>query len=496
MKLRPILLTGITARLVAIALLPALMMFAAIAVTLYLTTRGEAEAEIKDRGELTALALAESSQYSVVSGNVAALSGALRGMLDTDPSIARIEVLNADRVPFASATNTSVRGGTASFEATVRADVPEVDLFDSAGSPHVSLVKPEAPRFRAGRAVGYVRVTMQTEPLLAEKRARLGIAILLVALATVVSGLAGLALAHGLRTPLRNVMTALRRIRSGNYAVALDTHASGEMGELQRTILSMAASLEETRHGLEELVDRRTTALQQAVDAAKQSDTERRRLIARGNASIEEERRRLAIEIHDQLNATLVFAQMQTARIRSLAEHIGVGDAHAIKGEIDAIADELARTTGELYTAARNIVRSLRPEVIDTLGLTKALEELVRQYDRAHEACAFTLVAPGDFPTLRGAAAMTAYRVVQEALSNVVKHSNATSATVKIARADRANAMQVSVIDDGVGFDAQRASDSGIGLIGMRERIHNAGGEIKIESSDSGTMVTFELPID
>lgn len=289
------------------------------------------------------------------------------------------------------------------------------------------------------------------------------------------------------------VIAALREIRKGHYDVQLPTQAGGELGDLQNTIVEVARSLSITRQNLADQVAARTRELERAMEQVIDADAEKRRLIAKGNALVEEERRRIAVEIHDHLNAALIFVRLEAQRIAALTSKAAQQGEEA--QEIARIAESISQTTSELYTAARRLVKELRPEVIDALGLKGAIEEMVRNFDTVHPNCRFELHAADGFPNLSGQLAITAYRVVQEALSNVVKHSGAKRAVVTLEQGPNVDVVRISVADNGRGFDGTSRAATGIGLIGMRERVAAAGGTISVTAKPmEGTIVTIELP--
>ena len=196
--------------------------------------------------------------------------------------------------------------------------------------------------------------------------------------------------------------------------------------------------------------------------------------------------------MHDHFNAELIVARLEAQRILDLtSQQIKTSSIEEIRDKAEAI---VGRTSG-LYEMARGIVRRLRPEVIDTLGLRDAVDEMVRQYDTLHPQCRFALEATGDFSRLSGELALTAYRLIQEALSNVVKHSAATVSLVRLAMSEDEEVLRIDVTDNGKGFDPH-TTESGIGLIGMRERVHGAGGRLEINTGDkAGTSIAIQLPI-
>ena len=477
-----------TTRLVALALVPAALMFLIVNISLYLVSADEAQADVRERARIVAAALAEGTRYGVISGNRAAVERTVRGLMDADRSIVAVEVLDIDRASLVSVTGSGDTRDAFTTESPIIVGALDVDLLDAGRARQGS---EQARGARGDPAAGYVRVSMSPAPLLEAKRSRLLVGSLLVLLASVISGTVGLALARRLREPLSGVMAALRTIRGGRFDVELGRTASGELGELQEAIANMAKGLDVTHQRMEEEVSRRTAQLQEAMQAVQVADAERRRLIARGNELIEDERRRLSLEIHDELNAALVSVRLHATALAAKAQDSG-------DVEVQASAERIATLTDDLYRRARAIVSQLRPEVIDTLGLAGAIEEMVRLFDEAATSCRFTSQIARPVRQVDEQVAITAYRVAQEALSNVAKHSQATRCNVALRSAtleDGRAGIRLVVSDDGQGFAADAVPQRGVGLIGMRERVAALSGLLVLSSSaDLGTTVTVELP--
>jgi two-component system sensor histidine kinase UhpB len=232
-------------------------------------------------------------------------------------------------------------------------------------------------------------------------------------------------------------------------------------------------------------------SLQASMQAVRAADAEKRRLLQRVTTAVEDERKAIALEIHDELNATLIAVRLEAQQIAALAAgSADQGGAPAL--QIRDKAQAIVKLALGLYNSGRTLVRRLRPEMLDMLGLQGALEEMVRQVGSSHPSCRFTLQAEGDFAGLDGDAAISAYRIVQEALSNIVKHARATAAGVEVARCD--DALQISVADNGIGFDPARTA-AGIGLAGMRERVQALGGSFAMDCA-SGTRIAITLPVE
>lgn len=466
------------ARLVALALVPACAMAIVVATVVYFVTRAEANDALQERGRLLAATLAQAVQFGVVSGNAHAVATVVRGLAGADSSVVGVRVLDAGgRIVGASGPATTAAGALR-FRQPIVLAVLDVDLYDEVRSPG-----------KVARTIGSVEVDLSPVPLLrvADRRLFVGLAIVLGAAA--VCGGAGLLMARRLRTPLQGAMDALRRIDGGDFDVRLLPRVPGELGELQTSIETMARTLGARSQELEDRVAERTRELEHAIERVSVADAEKRRLIARGNALVEEERRRIAGEIHDDLSSALVAMRLIALSL--------VEDARkARQKRLMQAADHIARRAEDLYRRARVIVKRLRPEVLDALGLVGAIEELVRQYDEIHPNCRFRLRSPDSLGAVPDDIAIAIYRIVQEALTNVVKHARATECAVSIDRTSDGAALRLAVEDDGVGIPEPAPVTTGLGLVGMRERAAAFGGSMVFgDAAGGGTRVEATIPL-
>lgn len=478
---------GITARLLTIIVLPASIMFTAVTTTIYITSRHEVRRDVADRGRLVATALAQSSQYGLVSGNVDYLRLTLRDLRQADASITCIDITDETGRPVIADCLPDKPGESNTHALPIQlAATPAMDLFDPIVPDRASAGKAALP----ARTIGHVSVTTSPTPILVSRQKDLLLAFALVLAAAVTSCLVGLQLARRLRQTMVVVMAALRSIRQGRFDVRLDTQQAGELGELQRTIVQMADTLHAARHDLEQQVASRTQELQDAVTRVRQADDDKRRLIMHSNAAVEEERKRIALDIHDHLGAALISVRLEAS---ALAKHAKtLGDAG-----MERDAQRIATTAESIYATTRNIVKRLRPEIIDTLGLSGAIEELVRTADTLHSGCRFHFHAASDLPNLRGEVAMPAYRITQEAINNIVKHADATQGWVRLLLEPDTAHLRIEIQDNGIGFEAEQPGHAGLGLIGMRERVAAIDGDFQIISSPGrGTLLRVTLPLD
>ena len=196
----------------------------------------------------------------------------------------------------------------------------------------------------------------------------------------------------------------------------------------------------------------------------------------------EDERSRLARELHDELGAWLTAAKLDVARLKS---RLGV-----LTPEIAERLQHLSSGLNSVIALKRRIIEDLRPSSLSNLGLVAAIEILVREWSSHSEIAVDCEVEPVD---LRPAGELTVYRLVQEALTNISKYARATQ--VKVRLAAQAGQVHVSVQDNGVGFDTELPRVAAHGLLGMRYRLEAEGGQMVLKSSPGqGTVIEANLP--
>ena len=202
-------------------------------------------------------------------------------------------------------------------------------------------------------------------------------------------------------------------------------------------------------------------------------------------SSQEAERRRIARELHDSLGQNLSIiksrahlAAQQFSQPSSAATHI----------------EAIERIASEAIDETRSLAHNLRPMHIEHAGLTASLQELIREVSQSSEVYFQRRVENVD-GIFKGEAATNVYRVVQEALNNLIKHSHAQQAMITVERDIRT--VRLRIADDGVGFDTgEEMGRQGLGLTSISERVRMLGGTLCIQSAPNhGTQLTIELPI-
>jgi len=219
-----------------------------------------------------------------------------------------------------------------------------------------------------------------------------------------------------------------------------------------------------------------------AAVAVALSERVARDTVRRVVAAQEAERRRLALELHDETGQAL------TSILLGLK---AIGSAKTKEEAVRAEADVRGLVVQALQDV-RALAVELRPSALDDFGLGPALERLAYTFAERSGIATSVEAVPGE--RLPSEIETTLYRVVQEALSNVVKHSGATQVSVIVAR--RGGSVAAIVEDDGDGFAPDDVREDALGLLGMRERLALVGGTLEVESAPgAGTTVAAQVPV-
>ncbi|MBI0329746.1 PAS domain-containing sensor histidine kinase [Burkholderia plantarii] len=232
----------------------------------------------------------------------------------------------------------------------------------------------------------------------------------------------------------------------------------------------------------------------QAENALKASREELRELSANLQRVREEEKTRIARELHDDLGQQLTALKMDLSAVEHRLLRDGTGDAHA---SVVEPLREMRRLIDATVASVRRIAADLRPVMLDDLGLVPAIEWLANDFTNRYGIDVERRIEPGDvrFPN---ATATALFRIVQEALTNVARHAEASRVELTLGIEDRQCLLRI--VDDGVGADhadGRRApDDKSFGLLGIRERAHMLGGTVRIETArDRGYALTITIPL-
>lgn len=228
------------------------------------------------------------------------------------------------------------------------------------------------------------------------------------------------------------------------------------------------------------------TELKQTLDALKRSQELLRELTAHQDRVKEEERRRIAREIHDELGQTLLALRIDVSMLEART-----GQSHPRLNK--KVRDALQHIDATVKTI-RTIINNLRPAVLD-LGLTAAIEWQVAEFRRRSGISCDLEMGPEEL-AVDDACATTLFRILQESLTNVIRHANATYVLIELYQEDRQLVMRIR--DNGIGiYPKSRKPSNSFGLVGVEERVHALHGAFRIDSAPGkGTTLTIYIPME
>lgn len=272
---------------------------------------------------------------------------------------------------------------------------------------------------------------------------------------------------------------------TGYAKIATDlTEKKRRSEELQAAHDQLEVRVEQRTRQLNQVNER----LRQEVESRKLSEKQRVTLLHRIVSTQEEERKRIARDIHDQLGQRLTALRLKLAALRNLCE---------ADGEFAARVERLQEVASHLDSEVSFLASELRPSVLDDLGLEEALRAYSVEW-ASHFEIAAKFHSNGVVGKRFGREVETQlYRIAQEALNNIAKHARPSDVTIMLEK--NADFLVLIIEDNGLGFDSEmttNGSAKGLGLVGMRERASLIGADIEIESAPgSGTAIFVRLPI-
>jgi signal transduction histidine kinase len=304
-------------------------------------------------------------------------------------------------------------------------------------------------------------------------------------------------------TPVQALTTATQRIASGDLDTPLGMNGEDEIGKLAQSFDAMRVRLKKSiadiqmwNRDLDTRVRERTAAVEQArneiselYDELQRKEQVRSELLRRVFSAQEEERKRISRELHDET------AQVLTGLAYTLDDAAEMTTEPEIKAQLERM-HTLANTALE---EIHRIILDLRPTMLDHLGLIPALRWYAESRLNEKEI-RFTMRETGSSRRLSPAIETAVFRVAQEAINNIARHSDAIRAELVFRFLP--DQLQVTIADDGKGFDVNQVLDQvidrrGLGLLGMRERIDAVGGQLIFRSAPGvGTMVQISVPFE
>lgn len=279
---------------------------------------------------------------------------------------------------------------------------------------------------------------------------------------------------------LRRLLQATREVSQGDLSQPVPVTSGDEFGELARSFNAMMLSLRQSQ-------DENLRLTQEALRMREERVRLLQESLVRVVQAQEEERQRVARELHDQAGQALTAIRLGLAQL----------ERETTSPQVKEQAASLRALTADTMEEIRNLALDLRPAALDELGLVPALREMVRDFSR-RVGFPINLEVSGLEKRLPLEIEVALFRAIQEGLTNVAKHSRATHACVNL-KAD-ATRLEVGVEDNGVGFSVAEVVGAlgrrSLGLFGIQERVSLLGGTSQVQSEPGkGTKLTISVPL-
>lgn len=269
--------------------------------------------------------------------------------------------------------------------------------------------------------------------------------------------------AHRALAPVRELEAGLQRLAGGEVDAALPGFALREFTRVAEAIDTLAGALADSRHAQHQLAQLLITVQ-------------------------EEERQSLARELHDEMGQTLTAIGVTAAFIERNASQLD-------PVRVAECAADLRRDLRNGNIQLKNMLKQLRPHGLDATELTYVLRELVSSWQQRAATIDFQLSMPVQLPGLSEKVCLIAYRVTQEALTNVVRHSDARNCWINVDISDEG--LHLNIRDNGKGLPDSVPPRMGSGLLGMTERLEMIGGRLSITgAAGQGLQVDASLPLE
>lgn len=321
-----------------------------------------------------------------------------------------------------------------------------------------------------GRVLMGFSLSLMDDAIYKSRNRGITIALIEIILTIIVTIIIGL----GLTRRLSMLSKAAGEVEAGNYTVNVPTEINDEVGKTAAAFNSMVAK-----------VSKRTRQLQEEEEKTKQLLAENRLLIQKSLEVQEEERKHLARELHDELGQCITAIQADAESIRDLSSK---SDQRVVTS-----ADAILNVSAHIYDVVHSMMHLLRPSVLDNLGLVEALKDEIDAWNKRNPKTNCIYAFDGDLSNLGERTNITIYRIIQECLTNITKHASARHVSIELN--NDMESLRLTVSDDGIGMDASMPGHMGLGLIGMRERIHALNGIFSHQtSSGDGFRIIICIP--
>ena len=406
--------------------------------------------------------LSSQSVNYILEDNFYALEKLLKSSVKSDPDLVYAFIENKKGEVIAS-----------TFDGGFPADLLKVNSFNPKSLSAVKiktnegLVYDTAVPILRGR-LGTVRVGISTKRSSMLLYSLIRSIIIVMIFAAVLAIILSSSIAWWVMTPIVKLSEAFNKVKSGSYDIKLDIKRDDEIGMLARDFNKMAVSLKK------------------ADEERMENDNLRKNFINNVIKAQEEERKRIAKDLHDQFAQMLAYIKIRIGLLKNL-------------NNIEEARESVAQISEELTNAldvVRNIARSLMPGILEEMGLVCAVTSYIDDINKKSLNFKVDFYSDYDIKNKRfdQNIEINVYRIIQEALSNVILHSHSNYAKINLGIAG--GKIIGSVEDYGTGFNYGLISKDSLGIFGMTERAKLLGGDLKIESkTGAGTLINFYIPL-
>lgn len=281
---------------------------------------------------------------------------------------------------------------------------------------------------------------------------------------------AGLALllTNILTRPIRSLVESANRVREGRFETRADIYSHDEIGRLANAFNQMAEALNRYKQEVQAKEEARVSLLERIVQVQ------------------EDERKSISRELHDHLGQTLLAILLQVQSI------------HGHEHSYDSVRQNVEKSIRQVIDEVHRLAWGMRPSILDDYGLDSALARHIEEVSRHFELeIDYSFSSPPDLERLPGRIEVCLFRIAQEAITNIQRHSGASHASVIVLR--QLHEITLLIEDNGKGFNLSmlhEKRDMCLGLIGMKERVALLGGSVTLESTPGeGTIIRVKIPL-
>ena len=287
----------------------------------------------------------------------------------------------------------------------------------------------------------------------------------------------------------RDLAQNMRAINDKRHVENHDTQRTARDGRIIDVSISAAPLIDPSTNevigdicSMRDITERKHAEIaERKAEEAENKLEENRQITHLIQTHIEDERRSLARELHDELGqyvtAIKTFAVAIANKTREKAP------------DVEASAQTIVAAANHIYDGMHNIISQLRPGSLDNLGLVETLKDMVNNVQKQHASLQINLVLSGQLNELGETLNINIYRIVQESINNIIKHAQANQVDIKLATTQN-GALELTIKDDGIGMNIDLVDQTNhFGLLGMRERVQGFKGNFSVDSDLSGKTI-------